>query len=284
MLKQRVVTGVIMAAIVLAAIFYLPSPIFILIAALIVSIGAWEWSRLASYEGVARYLFVFVFAVILVVIFWFSGLASSVLSSSDAELLKDNTLAIVFIASLWWLVALFLVKQYPAASGLWSKQWQQTIIGVLVLLPTWASLVFLRLQEQGQWLIVVLIMCVVCADTGAYFFGRKWGRHKLAASVSPGKSKEGFYGGLFTSIVFAIILIFSLGVEANNWWLLLLIVVASLASVLGDLVESMFKRQRGIKDSGAILPGHGGVLDRLDSLTAAAPIFVLLYILSGWRL
>jgi len=114
--------------------------------------------------------------------------------------------------------------------------------------------------------------------------GRRWGRRKLSPNVSPGKSREGFYGGFLTSLAFSLFLVLALGRGAQDLWLLALVLPASLASVLGDLLESMLKRERGVKDSGTLLPGHGGILDRIDSITAAAPVFALAYALSGWQL
>ncbi len=148
-------------------------------------------------------------------------------------------------------------------------------MGLLTLLPTWLALVYLRALPNGEWKIVFLLGLVAAADIGAYFSGSTFGRRKLAPSVSPGKSWEGFWGGLALSMLLALAV----------WWFcwrtlplpawLLVVACTVLASVLGDLLESMIKRQRGVKDSGTLLPGHGGIMDRLDSISAAAPIFAL---------
>ncbi|MEX1034051.1 MAG: phosphatidate cytidylyltransferase [Cellvibrionaceae bacterium] len=279
MLSQRIVTGLILAAGVLAAVFLLSFTLFALLAALVFVIGAWEWSRLAHFSGLGRGLCTLAFALLLVACGWWIGFQRL------AEETMELRMAIVAaLAAVWWIVAAGLVRSYPARAGLWSRRWEQCLIGLLVIVPAWAALVFLRGEPRGEWLIVILVVSVVCADTGAYFVGRRWGRHKLAPSVSPGKSTEGVYGGFACSLLFAVVLVLALGRSADDWWLLALIVPASLVSVVGDLLESMLKRQRGIKDSGSILPGHGGVLDRMDSVTAAAPVFVLAYVLTGWRL
>jgi phosphatidate cytidylyltransferase len=134
-------------------------------------------------------------------------------------------------------------------------------------------------------LILSLMLLVWGADIGAYFFGRAFGKRKLAPRVSPGKSWAGFFGGLFTSVCIAAGLALYLQVPVSQLFVVLLCAaVVVLFSVVGDLTESMFKRQMGIKDSSQLLPGHGGVLDRIDSLTAAAPVFALLLLLSGWTL
>lgn len=278
-LKQRVITGLTLAAAVLGAVFLLPLFPFALLAGVAFVVSAWEWSRLAHFSGFARALFALVFAFLLFACGWWLGF-----QRLPAETVQIRVALLSAVASLWWLLASWLVNRYPVHISLWSKRWEQSLVGLLVLVPTWAALVFLHGEAGGEWLIVILVLSVVCADTGAFFVGRRWGRHKLAPAVSPGKSKEGFYGGLACSMLFAIILVLALGRGANDWWLLAMIVPASLASVMGDLLESMFKRHRGIKDSGVILPGHGGVLDRIDSMTAAAPVFALAYVLSGWQL
>jgi len=150
------------------------------------------------------------------------------------------------------------------------------VIGFLVLIPAWVAMVGMKAHPQGNLLIFMLFLLVWGADIGAYFTGKRFGRKKLIPQVSPGKTREGVLGGLavcvLVAIGFAISSELSMGATLA---LLLLALVTGMVSVLGDLFESMFKRERGIKDSGRILPGHGGILDRIDSLTAAAPIFLL---------
>lgn len=151
------------------------------------------------------------------------------------------------------------------------------LMGVLVIVPAWAALSTLHAYgERGPVLTLILLMLVWLADIGAYFAGRQWGKAKLAPAISPGKTRAGVYGGLASSVLFAAIAgaLFS---HSLKWTLAFMMIslVAAMFSVAGDLLESLMKRQSGIKDSGNIIPGHGGVFDRIDSLVAAAPIFLI---------
>lgn len=156
------------------------------------------------------------------------------------------------------------------------------MMGFFVLFPTWRGLIDLQVLRHGP-LIVLYVMCLVwVADTGAYFAGRRWGTgtRKLAPTVSPGKSIAGLIGGLVLTLVLALWVSYDVHLSPIQIvYLIFLTLLTALASVLGDLLESMVKRYRGVKDSGAILPGHGGILDRIDSLTAALPVFAF-----GWYL
>jgi len=157
------------------------------------------------------------------------------------------------------------------------------LIGLLVLLPAWQGLVLLKHWPLGNWLILSVMVLVWAADIGAYFSGRAFGKRKLAPQVSPGKSWEGVYGGLAVSLV--ITLVVGISRDWGVGQILLGLLGAALvvmASVIGDLTESMFKRRSGIKDSSNLLPGHGGVLDRIDSLTAAIPLFAVLLWAAEW--
>lgn len=287
MLKQRVVTAIVLASVFLAALVFLPVLLFSAFAATITLIGAWEWSNLSGLtRRWSRALYVLLCAVIL-------GLAAIYLDLgalrpvdarapglNSGQVLGFRNLLVAGV--LWWALALLWVQGYPQSALLWRSGWMRALMGLLVLVPAWVGLTYLRVLQEGQWLLVLLVAVVASADIGGYFTGRRWGKHKLAASVSPGKTWEGFAGGVAANILLAMV-IGLVGPASIGFWLLI-IVPTSLVSVLGDLLESMVKRQRGIKDSSALLPGHGGVLDRVDSLTSAAPVFALALLAGGWPL
>lgn len=150
-------------------------------------------------------------------------------------------------------------------------------MGVLVLVPTWVAVIMLIHLKHGPWLVCLVVVVVATADIGAYFAGRRFGRRYLSPHVSPKKTWEGLFGGVVANVPIVIVLGLILDLDLRYWSLLGFTVMATvLSSVLGDLLESMVKRHRGIKDSGNILPGHGGLLDRIDSLTAALPVFALI--------
>lgn len=287
MLKQRIITAAILAAIFVAALFYLPAPLFSAFVAMITLIGAWEWSSLADLSRRwQRVLYVVLCALVI-------GACAQYLNAHElrsrdvvgAELTADQTLAfrnLLVLGGLWWAVALLWVQSYPHSALLWRSRWMRALMGLLVLVPAWVALSYLRILESGQWLVLLLIAIVASADIGGYFTGRRWGRRKLAPHVSPGKTWEGFAGGVAANLLLAVVI--GLLGSGTVWMWLVIILPTSLVSVLGDLLESMLKRHRGVKDSSALLPGHGGVLDRVDSLTSAAPIFALALLASGWPL
>lgn len=262
MLKQRLLTALVLAPVTLAGVFLLPLPGFELFVAAAMLLGAWEWSRLAGLERrVSRAVFSLGLGVLL-------GLGIIVKPWVPVP-------ALMLLSSLFWLLALYWVVGYPGV-GLWGTRSSRMIIGYLVLISSWFALVELKRIDQGGMLILLLLLLVWAADIGAYFSGKAWGRRKLAPMVSPGKTREGLLGGLLCCVlvgaVYGVIRELPL---LQLVYLVVLSLITGLASVLGDLFESMLKRHQGIKDSGCMLPGHGGVLDRIDSLTAAAPVFVL---------
>lgn len=281
MLKQRVITAVILIAVLLGALLYLPLVWFAAFLAAVVLLGAWEWADLAGLTGPwQRRLYTAAVGAALVAVAHYLALPSLGGSGSLSLEQTDAFRNLLLIGCTWWAVALLWVQSYPTSALLWSSRWMRSLMGLLVLIPAWVGVVYVRALEQGVWWVLLMILCVACADVGAYFAGRRWGRRKLAPSVSPGKTWEGFAGGLALNLVLV-------GVVGGLWGLsytllLTVIVPTALVSVLGDLQESMLKRHRGVKDSGALLPGHGGVLDRVDSLTAAAPVFALALLVIGW--
>lgn len=268
MLKQRIITAAVLLPIALIGFFLLEGIAFALFIGLVVVLGAWEWARLAGYPSQAvRITYASIVALLLVWLYMAPSMAPWLLS----------------ISVLWWLAATALVVTYPGSQRHWGGRVGSLGIGLVLLLPAWQGLVLLKQWPQGNWLIVAVMVLVWSADIGAYAAGKTFGRRKLAPQVSPGKSWEGSFGGLVTS------LLITLGVGLYRGWsareLVLALIGAALVvvlSVVGDLTESMFKRSSGIKDSSQLLPGHGGVMDRIDSLTAAVPIFTVLLWLAGW--
>ncbi|WP_111640326.1 phosphatidate cytidylyltransferase [Marinimicrobium alkaliphilum] len=282
MLKQRVITGVILAAAFLAALVFLPVPLFSAFAALVVLIGAWEWANLAGFvQRWARGLYVAIAAGALVALalrFEFVSLGAVPFEASREEDIQW----ILMMGCIWWAVALLWVQSYPNSALLWGQPFTRAIMGLLTLIPAWVALSYVRALDQGVWLILLAVAIVAFADIGGYFAGRRWGKRKLAPKVSPGKTWEGFAGGLVANLILALLVALVSG--ASLPLLLVLVLSTSLVSVLGDLVESMMKRHRGVKDSSALLPGHGGILDRVDSLTAAAPVYALVLLVAGGTL
>ncbi|CAK9890901.1 MULTISPECIES: phosphatidate cytidylyltransferase [Pseudomonas] len=268
MLKQRIITALILLPIALCGFFLLNGGDFALFIGVVVTLGAWEWARLAGLVAQSlRVAYAAVVAGLLMLLYLMPDLAPWVLGASV----------------LWWGLATWLVLTYPRSSELWSSAACRLLIGLLILLPAWQGLELLKQWPLGNWLIMAVMVLVWGADIGAYFSGRAFGKRKLAPQVSPGKSWEGVYGGLALSLVITA----AVGIY-RDWSAGELVLglfgaaVVVLVSVVGDLTESMFKRRSGIKDSSNLLPGHGGVLDRIDSLTAAIPVFAVLLWAANW--
>lgn len=270
MLRQRIITAVILVALILVAILLFPPLWFQGFVALSITLGAWEWSRLA---GVQATHWRVVYTAL------YPGLIYVLLHLAPAW---HNTL--LLLSALWWLVALALVYSYPRGNKFWHRRAILLPVGIVVLLPGWLALFALRNLEQREFFILLLLALVVAADTGAYFAGRSFGKHKLAALVSPNKTWEGFAGGQLGACAVMWLILVTHEIELTLLQSMLITlgtVVLAAASVVGDLFESMLKRQAGMKDSGTLLPGHGGVLDRIDSLTAALPVYTVLLLQAG---
>ncbi len=278
LLKQRIITAVAMAVPLLLLLAYLaPVPLMLLFAAIVLA-AAWEWTALSGMQAASlRILYTLAIAGSMALLFLFGNLLDVV---PNTALIRE----VLHAGVVWWAIALLWVMGYPGSARLWGNRPVRAMMGVVVLLPTWLALCYLRLQGQGVLLIIYVLLVVIAADVGAYFAGRAWGKAKLAINVSPGKSWAGFWGGLAASQALALLVaqFWPGGLPIGLLPFMVISGVASLASVLGDLLESMVKRHQGVKDSGTLLPGHGGLMDRLDSLTAAIPVFTLGTLLVGW--
>lgn len=270
MLKQRVITAVILLAVFLSALFLMPAWGFQALVLIMFGVAAWECSDLT---GLANTLLRIGFTVVCL---------AAVLFGWQLLSHQNHLLSFFTLAALWWAVALLWVQGYPSSVIFWQSTIVRVVMGFLTLVPAGIAVLVIHGHANGEWIVLALLLLVAAADTGAYFSGRAFGKRKLAPKVSPGKSWEGVVGGLL--LVSALAIAFSIWTD-HQWYKALAIALpAAAVSVLGDLFESMLKRHRGVKDSGKILPGHGGVLDRIDGITAAAPIFTLGLLASGWSL
>jgi phosphatidate cytidylyltransferase len=270
-LAKRVVTGSILAAAVVAATLTVPAPWFALLVAAIFILGAWEWAAMAGWPSAGlRAAYAGSVAVALAVAAWLvQG--------------TGGTQALLLVGLAWWLTALAWVVRIQQGMPVAALDAAPVrfVAGWLVLVPTWAAVVRLHgSPESGALMVLYLLLLISTADTAAYFVGRRFGRRRLASRVSPGKSVEGVAGAL-TAVTLLAIAVTVVTEMAAPIGFVVLSVVTAMVSVVGDLTESVFKRRAGLKDSGSIVPGHGGILDRIDSLTAAAPVFVLGCFLQG---
>lgn len=269
MLKQRVITASVLALLFGWGVFGLSPMHFSLLVAVVLTQGAWEWTGLMQLSHIGLRLVYCVCFLVLLAVLW-------QLLHGYPELIA----AILICSALWWVVGFLFVLSYPKCIKCWGSPLLKGLIGLIVLLPVWAALICLQASDRfGPAYVLLLVFIIWAADTGAYFGGRLWGKTQLAPQVSPGKTWEGAAGGMVTVAVITLIGLFLLGLKDQSLGFyitfLMLSLVAAVFSIIGDLVESMVKRQVGVKDSGKILPGHGGALDRIDSATAAAPVFAL---------
>ena len=257
MLKQRLITAAILIPLVLWLLFYSSPWVFAVATALMMLAAAVEWTSLMQLNTLWERMLYLVFIFYAIFVLFIVG-----------------TPVIFVMTFFWWLAALVLVLIYPRASAWWGKStWVKGLMGGLVLAPCWFALNTIRVENGGIQALFFVFILIWGADTTAYFVGRKWGKTKLIPDVSPGKSLEGVCGALvFAIVVTAFAVQGPLAVRISA---IVLSLMTVLFSILGDLFESMLKRQAGVKDSGTILPGHGGILDRIDSLTAAAPVYAL---------
>lgn len=281
-LKKRILTALILLPLALIAIFELPLVPFAIFTAIVMSIGAWEWGPFIGFCNKRK-------RVILMTVLIGSMLAfaeySGLISNGKVDLYKPYIELTMWLSLAWWGLALLLVVTYPKSARYWrGLSWIKGLFGLFTLLPAWVGINIIRANQfeidvqSGAWLLLYVFALVWAADIGAYFAGKAFGKRKLMPNVSPGKTIEGFLGGVVasTTLIF-LALQTQLFVGHNGAQVVLVSLAVVFSSVLGDLLESMLKRQAGVKDSGTILPGHGGILDRIDSLTAALPVFTCLY-------
>lgn len=262
MLRQRILTALVLVPPLVAALFVFSSTGVAILFGLFIAAAAWEWGALAQLGTKARVGYVsFILAL---------GAVLIAMGRTHAMLVH----LVLGAAAVWWLAALWQLTR--AAGGVFHSHRGRLVAGVLTLVPAWTAVSVLHaVDPQAPWLLLFVLVLVAIADSAAYAAGHAFGRTKLAPTISPGKTVEGVIGGTVGVVLlsyFCGTMLWRFQGAALGAWMALA-VIAGLVSVIGDLTESKLKRVAGVKDSGRLLPGHGGMLDRIDALTAAAPIF-----------
>lgn len=276
MLRTRVITALFLLAGFFSALFYLPPLGWLMFATAVAAIAAWEWGGLMRLGGGQR----IAFSVLLVVLCAALGALEPAAVGLGAEFSAAAWRLGVWCylpAAVFWLLAVpvWLKQRWPLSNAVVG-----VATGILLILPTWLALV--QLRQAGPLALLAIMGVVWLADIGAYFAGRRFGKHKLAPTISPGKTWEGALGGGVAVLVYGFLLSSKLPAALGSNYLLLVValILLTIISVLGDLFESLLKRQAGLKDSSNVLPGHGGVLDRIDSLTSTLPLVALVWLVA----
>jgi phosphatidate cytidylyltransferase len=268
MFKQRFATASVLAFVFISALVFFPISVFISLIMLVVLVAGWEWADLANIGSTSGKLF-FVLALLL------SMLATAnyvgVYTAFDRLLSYQICLSAM---GLWAVIFLWL-QGYPSSAILWSPRPVMLALGIVLLSITWLAIASIISLDNGRCLVLLAMAIIIFADIGGYIVGKSLGRHKLAPTISPGKTWEGLLGGMALQVLLVVGMVFFF--EEVNWLnLCILVFPVAFASVIGDLFESMLKRHRGVKDSSNLLPGHGGLLDRLDGIMPALPLFFVI--------
>lgn len=263
--KARIRSALGMIPLVVLAILYLPTPYFGALIAIVLLAGLYEWTSLANVQNKNHKLLYLLFNAGLFVLLAYFDTASH-------AFIKFCT----GIGGVFWLLSLLWLWQFNFArtQGSWNTYFK-LLAGSLACVPMWAALIWLHSGSNGPIWTLIAIGIIAAADSGAYVFGVNFGKRKLAPNISPGKSWEGFWGGLACAISLSLICMLLLGDTAPAWKYVVLGTVTGLFSVIGDLLESLLKRHAAIKDSSSLIPGHGGLLDRLDSIFSGLVVFTL---------
>jgi len=276
MTRTRLLAALVMAPVAIAAILLLPTPWMVAVAAVLFLAGLWEWFDLAEIEDtLARTVLLVANLAVMVAIVWASR------SATNYSMVLFQLASVVGVV--WWLLALAWLGRYEFASDHDTHaRVFKLAAGALSVIPAWSALAWIHASQPNghRWLLTALAI-VWAADSGAYFAGRKlggklFGSRKLAPRISPNKTLEGLMGGVVAGIVVGIGFALIAGATPNQLPAVALVaLVAVLFSVIGDLFESLLKRHAGVKDSGNLIPGHGGILDRIDGVLAALPVFAV---------
>lgn len=257
MLKTRVLTSIVLMAGFLGAVFLLPDIYWALLMLVFITVAFWEWAGMAKFARPWRHVYTSTLAALGVVVLLADDIG---LPTLQPQVMFYGILAATvfwLMLSPTWLIARFQIKQ-PVLLA---------VIGIVILFPTWLALVSLR--DISPWILILVMATVWIADSAAYFSGKRFGKHKLAPQISPGKTWEGVLGAWVAVSIYGLILCISLSL---TYWTIVGLLGITVLSIMGDLLESLVKRQAGVKDSGNLLPGHGGILDRIDGLTSSLPL------------
>ncbi|OQW79893.1 MAG: phosphatidate cytidylyltransferase [Proteobacteria bacterium ST_bin11] len=296
MLLKRILTALVLATVVVAAVLLLPTLYFSLFIAVVTLVAAFEWMALTDVNALNRKILFITFLILpmLGVTYW-TVLLELLSEAMEWPEIKDYSDALewfVIAPVLFWVLMMVLIRKAgPQLLNIEFKSRLKTFSGWLVLLSAWMFLSKLR-AYYGPGMVLYFLILIWAADISAYFAGKKWGKDKLAAEISPGKTVQGMYGALASALICSFGLRMYYGFEAFQGEqpelavlmtidLAILSILTVLISIYGDLFFSLIKRKKGVKDSGTLLPGHGGILDRVDSIIAAAPFFYAGIILIG---
>ncbi len=269
MTKTRVLAALVMGPLAIAAVLLLPTPWMAALTAVLFLIGLWEWLKLAEIEDtIARGILLVTNLLLMVALVWASR------SSSGGSLVLFQIM--VMLGVIWWLLAMLWLKHYNFASDHDTHaRVFKLAAATLSVVPAWCALALIHAEKpMGRYWLLLALAIVWAADSGAYFAGRTFGKHKLSPRISPNKTVEGLIGGIVAGMLVALVAAPFIGADLNQLPAIALVAAWTiLFSVVGDLFESLLKRHVGAKDSGRLIPGHGGVLDRIDSVLAALPVF-----------